>query len=278
VFDSVGKIKSFRPRLRNRAHQLIEEFMLQANEGVARTLEDGARNLIYRVHDRPDEARLEAFETVAAHFGYRLGSPTATRLEGRDFQAFLQHLEGRPERQFLVSLMLRSFERARYSVHNTGHFGLAADGYTHFTSPIRRYPDLVVHRLLKAFLRGEPAGAIETGLDDVANHSCLRERAAQEAETEVLRVLMARSMESRRGQVVEVLIIGASRWGLEVQLPEELIEGRVSIDTFVEEMRFYPERLRLAGRGRSFQVGDTIAARVARVESDAGRIEFEVAD
>src|SRR5262249_8126185 len=189
VIDSGGVVEAITALQRNVAHRLIEEFMLLANETVASSLEAQDVPALYRVHEEPDLLKVEKFEEFISGFGYSLGAPMAA-LRPRHFQKLLERIEGRPEEKPIAFLMLRTMQKARYAPENLGHFGLAAPSYTHFTSPIRRYPDLVVHRVLRAVRHGRlSAEAREDALDelpDVAPHTSEMERRARQARRETL--------------------------------------------------------------------------------------------
>src|SRR5205814_1379457 len=189
VIDEGGDVEAIIALQRNVAHRLIEEFMLLANETVASHLEKHAAPALYRIHEDPDILKVEKFEEFISGFGYSLGAPL-TALRPRHFQKVLERIQDKPEEKPIAFLMLRTMQKARYAAENLGHFGLAAASYTHFTSPIRRYPDLVVHRALRAAraggLTGDQAEAWAEDLPEVARHTSEMERRADDAERELL--------------------------------------------------------------------------------------------
>src|SRR5262245_54314954 len=216
---------------RNRAHRMIEEFMLAANEAVAAHLEEHAAPCLYRVHEAPDPLRVEALAEFARGFGLELklrkGVPRSS-----DIQALLDSAEGRPEQRVVSQVALRSMKQARYSTVNVGHFGLAAGTYTHFTSPIRRYPDLVVHRALRLLRRHrrDALAKMRRGLEELADQCSRLEREAEAAERELLEWKKIEFMRGKEGSVYPGVVVGVARFGIFVQLAESMIEGLVRVD------------------------------------------------
>jgi ribonuclease R len=201
---------------RNIAHKLIEEFMLLANETVASYVEGRGMPSLYRIHEQPDVLKVEEFEEFIGGFGCSLAAPPGA-VRPRHFQRLLEKLRGRPEERPIAFLMLRTMQKARYAERNLGHFGLAADSYTHFTSPIRR-PDLVVHRMLRESRRGAIADARREELDeelpDTARHASEMERRADEAERELLQWKKVRFMANKVGDEYAGYITGVTPFGL----------------------------------------------------------------
>jgi ribonuclease R len=274
LFNLEGVMTGIRVEPRNHAHRLIEECMLAANEAVAGHLAERSAPCLYRVHDSPDPLKIEALESFAAGLGIRLDVDPA-EIRPKDLQRFLSRAEERPEYPVLSQVVLRSMKQARYSVENSGHFGLAAPVYCHFTSPIRRYPDLVVHRTLRA-LRSGRAG--ET--DDLPSlaESCSRlERAAEAAEREVLLWRKIAFMRGREGEVLEGVVTGVTRFGLFVQLTETLVEGLLHVAELGDERFHFDERrMRLRGdrTGTTYGLGDRLDVVVARVDPVLRRIDL----
>src|SRR5262249_6011166 len=223
---------------------------------------------IYRIHETPDPARVLEFEETAKQFGYSLGGVPVKRftfatkgrdgrkerkeialpdasfsVSSRDYQKLIAKLEGKPEERILSYLMLRSLKQARYSADNAGHFALAAKTYTHFTSPIRRYPDLIVHRLLGALLDQKPATP-EAEMRRIAEESSLAERRAAEAERDLVEWKKVKFMIDRIGDQFDALVISTTRFGLFVELGELFIEGLVPIDTLPGDRYTYRENVR----------------------------------
>src|SRR5206468_8359987 len=183
TYDEQGDVSGITKSVRLFSHRIVEEFMILANEVVARHLEETDVPALYRVHEEPDPMKVEEFAEIVAGFGLKFDPGKA---EPAEFQKFIASIEGRQEERMLSYLMLRSFKQARYSEENAGHFGLASDSYTHFTSPIRRYPDLVVHRILKASIARKSQPPIPAAqLEAIARESSERERLAEQAEREL---------------------------------------------------------------------------------------------
>ncbi len=340
-FDAQGRMVGITRSERNTAHRIIEEFMLAANEAVAAYLEGRGIATLYRVHEKPDPKKVLEFEDIAASFGYSLGieAPAMRRLRvgqrdarepyprfyealeadeieitSRHYQRLTQRLAGRPEERILSYLMLRSLKQARYSEENLGHFALAAPVYTHFTSPIRRYPDLIVHRILKAALEREggsvrvragessrlpspprrprgrvqaPASASEAvagaafvnqqELRALALETSEAERRAAEAERELMEWKKVVFMSSRLGDEFDGLIISLTRHGCYVELLELFVEGFVPIESLGDDRYVYRERWRaMVGRqsGRAYRLGDRVRVRLDRIERDGNKLLF----
>ncbi len=310
-FDTEGTMTGIGRSPRNIAHRIIEEFMLAANEAVAAFLEDFVQNhngraAIYRVHEQPDPKRIMEFEEVAAQFGYSLGVgaipvsnhrfhekkaqgrtvykdiviPKEIKLSSRAYQRLVAKIEGKPEERILSYLMLRSLKQARYSEENTGHFALAATHYTHFTSPIRRYPDLIVHRLLTAALEGR-AYSTEVEVKTIADACSLTERRSAEAERELVEWKKARFMESRVGEEFDGLIISAARYGLFVELADLFVEGMIPVDTLPGDHFVYHENVRkVIGQRtrREFSIGDRVRVGLDRVDPLERKLQFSLVE
>ncbi|NWF65779.1 MAG: VacB/RNase II family 3'-5' exoribonuclease [Chloroflexi bacterium] len=297
-----GLMTGVRRAPRNIAHRIIEEFMLAANEAVSRHLESHLEQSIFRIHERPDPSRVLEFEEIAARFGYSLGFGAFPvkrypvmerrrdgRKERRDivradervqvtskmYQKLVDRLTGKPEERILNYLMLRSMKQARYSAVNEGHFALAAETYTHFTSPIRRYPDLVVHRLLGGLLDGHPAQIDD--LEGVAGFCSETERRAAEAERELVESKKAKFMEERVGEDFKALVISTTKFGFFVELDEHFVEGLVPLDLLPGERWSYRESTRsvMAERSRrEIRIGDHVEVRLVRVEAFDNKLVF----
>jgi ribonuclease R len=281
-FDKTGKIVSVLPAERNIAHRIIEEFMLAANESAAEKLASSGGPALYRIHEKPDPEKVEEFAEFALALGYKLERHDG-EYRPRDFQKFVMQLEGKVEQRFLTYLMLRSFMQARYSEKNEGHFGLATNEYTHFTSPIRRYPDIVVHRLLKACISKEsPAEWREKmaeRLPEVALHTSSRERIADEAEREIEKIKKVQFMQDKVGDVFEGIVFSVSRQGFFVELLEHYVEGFVPVDTLADDLYVYQERTHaFVGRRRQrrFQLGSKIRVCLDRADVETARLIFSV--
>jgi ribonuclease R len=270
---------------RNIAHRLIEEFMLIANETVARHLWRARIPSLYRIHERPDPKKLEEFDTVAQAFGYRLPKPFSS-IEPAAFQAIIDMAQGQPEEPFLARLMLRSMKQARYSERREIHFGLASRSYTHFTSPIRRYPDLVVHRLLKTQLSGEPLSgaekkALSEFLPEAAVRSSQMERNADAAENELIDWKKMAFMAERLGEEFDGFIVSVHAFGFFVELREYFVDGLVAVESLHDDRYRFVERKQLLqgeGRGRVFRLGDKVRVRVDRVNHFMLQLDFSLVE
>jgi ribonuclease R len=341
-FDEHGRMTGITRSERNFAHRIIEEFMLAANEAVASYLEGKGIPSLYRIHEKPDAKKVIEFEEIAATFGYSLGIelPAArrTRIRLRDerdryprfhevmegelkispfnYQRLAKRLEGKPEERILSYLMLRSLKQARYSEENVGHFALAASTYTHFTSPIRRYPDLIVHRTLKAALAQEGGGVrivlSKEGLRLPASPNPQRpkaggqsppllgaafvhpqelhalgletsesERRAADAERELMEWKKVSFMAQHVGDEFEALIIGLIKQGFFVELTDLFVEGFVPLSNLGDDSYVYRERLRaIIGQHskRAFHLGERIRVCLVRIDRSGNKLEFSVAE
>ena len=303
-FDEWGEMAGVVRAPRNIAHRIIEEFMLAANEAVAAHLQATGLTSIYRIHEPPDPKRVMEFEEVAAHFGYSLGVgaipvrkftyadkrrdgqkvrrdivlPAQIKISPRNYQKLVAKIEGKPEEHILSYLMLRSLKQARYSTDNVGHFALAAETYTHFTSPIRRYPDLMVHRLLAAALDGW-AYSSAPELSAIADESSQSERRAAEAERELVEWKKTKFMADRVGDEFDALIISTTKYGLFVELTDLFIEGLVPIDSLPGDRYTYHENVRkIIGQRsrREFSIGDRVRVLLERVDTVERKLQFSL--
>jgi ribonuclease R len=276
-----GAVESFEIERRDASHSLIEEFMIAANETVAQHLINKGRPTIFRVHEEPDEKKLVEFAALARHFGHHIAaSPSA-----REIQRVLDETKGTPEAYPIGLAYLRSMKLAKYSAENIGHSGLASDAYLHFTSPIRRYPDLVVHRSLDA-PRPRSAKAREAlveRLEQTAVHSSETERAADEAESELITIATLRYLDQlarqRHPPVLDGIVRDVKSFGLQVLLMDYLMEGTVRVASLVDDYyRFNPHGKRLVGtrRGRVFRVGMALKVRLARVDTFSRDVQLQV--
>jgi len=279
-FDDNGRVISVVRAERNIAHRIIEEFMLLANETVAERLTESDGPALYRVHEEPDPQKVLDFAEFALALGYRLEGRNG-RYCPRDFQKFVAQIEGKTEGRFLAYLMLRSFMQARYSAENTGHFGLATSEYTHFTSPIRRYPDLVVHRLLKECLKEHPLAAwqanITAQLSHIAAHTSARERNADEAEREIEKIKKVQFMADKVGDEFEGIVFSVIRQGFFVELLEHYVEGFVPADTLIDDRYFYKEKTHSFMGERlhhHFKLGSKLVVRLDHADSETFRLTF----
>lgn len=346
-FDTEGRMTSIGRSVRNIAHRLIEEFMLAANQAVAKFLEDRAIASLSRVHEKPDPKKVIEFETLAQAFGYSLGVPNLAAkqivvkhggsqqhrrgrghghrqernermtvqvpasleldIQPQHYQHLAQKIAGKPEERILSYLMLRSLKQARYAADSLGHFALAMDSYTHFTSPIRRYPDLIVHRVLKWALENKLGGAQSPAsqgkhkdsnpmkedrdrgpyalpeLEEIASESSEAERRADAAERELMDWKTAQFMEQHLGDEYEALVISVVKFGFFVELFDIFVEGLVPINALEEfsglRCQFRESDRSIVaegprGRGMSFRLGDRVRVRAERIDSVNKRVEF----
>jgi ribonuclease R len=341
-FDDLGLMKSIARSERNFAHRLIEEFMLSANEVVAHHLESNRIASLYRIHEKPDAKRVYDFETIAATFGYSLGVgalpihrvqmktdrraaygtgkrvreievPKEVHITPRMYQKLTEKIAGKPEERILSYLMLRSLKQARYSEENQGHFALAAPSYTHFTSPIRRYPDLIVHRILKEVLRSAGVSPAVAGtsrprtdddapspwskrreresfeplsgpisveeLHEIAEESSQSERRADDAERELMEWKKVKFMQDRVGEDFDGLITSVTKFGFFVELTDLFVEGLVPLNTLIDDRYTYHENTReIIGQHsrKIYRLGQKIRVLVDRIDPVEKKIQFAI--
>lgn len=275
TYNEQGVVTGVTKSVRLFSHRIVEEFMILANEVVARHFEENDIPSLYRVHEDPDPMKVAEFSEIVAGFGLKFEPKKAQPAE---FQKFIKSIERRPEERMLSYLMLRSFKQARYSDENIGHFGLASDAYTHFTSPIRRYPDLVVHRILKAAMGRRTHPAVPAGqLEAISTESSERERLADQAERELFDWKKMLLMEQHLGDTFEAIIIAVWRDGFTVELIDYFIEGVVPVaDIPGDDYQLDPASRALAGRRskQRFRLGDRLTVQVARVDKLLRRAYF----
>jgi ribonuclease R len=280
IMDAGGVVEAIIALQRNVAHRLIEEFMLLANETVASHLESAGAPSLYRVHEEPDVLKVGKFEEFISGFGYSLGAPLTT-LRPRHFQKLLERVQDKPEEKPIAFLMLRTMQKARYAPENLGHFGLAAPSYTHFTSPIRRYPDLVVHRALRALrhasLTEEAREDWAEDLTEIARHTSEMERRAEDAERELLQWKKVKFMADKVGDEFEGYVTGVAAFGLFVELIEHFVEGMVHVSTMADDYYRYVEGahiLRGENTHKVYRLGDKVQVQVIRVNMDVRQIDL----
>jgi ribonuclease R len=283
ILDLTGRPEAIVRAERHIGHQIIEEFMLAANEAVARQLMRHKMPLLYRVHEPPDDDTIAELSRFLATFGVRLTTPPGGAAP-RDFQQVLQTVAGRPEERLISTVLLRSMKQARYAAEPLGHFGLATDHYTHFTSPIRRYPDLVVHRILGELLLAkrltpERKEAWRARLPAIAEASSRKERVAMEAEREVVDLKKVQFMQDKIGAEFAGFVSGVQPFGLFVELSEFFVEGLVHVSALQDDYYEYDERAHLL-RGRHtqriFRLGDAVRVRVIATDPERRRIDFQI--
>ena len=307
-FDDAGEMAGVSRAPRNEANKLIEEFMLAANEAVAGRVESLDLPMMFRVHEKPDPKRVMEFEEVAIHFGYTLGLgavpvkrfPMMVRgrdgkkrrhevsiaepeisITSRNYQKLIAKIEGKPEERILSYLMLRSLKQARYAAENKGHFALAAKSYTHFTSPIRRYPDLMVHRILARVFDDLPPKWPTIELAKIAETCSENERRAADAERELVEWKKSKFMIDRVGEEFRGLITNTTRFGFFVELEDLFIEGLVPLETLQGDRFVYHEnRRKIVGERtrREFSIGDGVEVRLDRVDAVDRKLQFSIVE
>ena len=283
MLDVAGDIQTIRASERNIAHRLIEEFMLAANEVVAQELVFANQPGLYRVHLQPDPMRLEDLKEVLKEFKLTLRGDMED-IRPAELQRILREVVGRPEERFLTNLILRSMKRAFYSEESVGHFALAIENYTHFTSPIRRYPDLIVHRRLAELisrgpLQGDALDKAERAHPMYAQQSSDREKRAEDAEREVLEWKKVIFMRDKVGNPYDGIIAGVMPFGLFVELDEIFVQGLVPVATIGREFWNFAERehrLRGESTGREIRLGDRVRVEVKSIDEDRRQIEFRL--
>lgn len=279
IVDHNGKPVEIRAYERNKATKIIEEFMLIANETVAEDFFWQELPFVYRTHDNPDEEKIRALSIFIHNFGYsiKVGND---EIHPKELQKLLNKIEDTPEEALISRLTLRSMKQAKYTVANTGHFGLSAKYYTHFTSPIRRYPDLQIHRIIKENVRGALNEARKDHynkiLFDVANHSSKTERRADEAEREVEKMKKVEYMMGHIGESFEGVISGITTWGIYVELPNT-VEGMVRVSDMNDDYYVYDEeRYQMVGEHtkKTYKLGQTIKVEVLNADKLLRTIDF----
>ena len=298
VFNDERKIEKIEPRSRNDAHKIIEECMLAANVATARFLDKHDLPALYRIHERPSPERLDKLRLFLNELGLSLGGgdePTP-----QDYRDLAETIKGRDDADIIQTVMLRSMNQAVYSPQNEGHFGLAYEAYAHFTSPIRRYPDLVVHRAIRSVIRGPRQTNTVLRADDapveapskwcpytfeqmleLGEHCSMTERRADDATRDVESWLKCEFMSDKLGEVYVGTIASVTQFGIFVRLDDVYVEGLVHVTSLPSDYYHYEaEKHRLKGEksGASYRLGDGVTVQVARVDLDDRKIDFELAD
>ncbi len=283
VLDEDGKPLEIRPYDRNIATKLIEDFMLLANETVAEDYYWQELPFVYRTHEAPDEEKIRKLATFIHNFGYSM-HVGVNEIRPKEIQKLLAKVEDTPQEALICRLALRSMKQARYLPENIGHFGLAANYYTHFTSPIRRYPDLQIHRIIKDNLRGrmneEKIAHYQSILPEVTKHSSETERRAEEAERETVKLKKVEYMRQYIGEEFEGVISGITKWGMYVELPNT-VEGMVHVANMSDDhYDYYEERYEMTGvhTGKVYKLGQKVRVRVLNADRMMRTIDFEIAD
>ncbi len=275
--DTEGMPVAVHRRERLAAHRIIEEFMIAANEAVARRLQAVHAPFVYRIHERPDVDAMADLSARLSVLGLRLNRDGAEVTPGA-LQAIVNRSRGKPAARLIQAMVLRAMKQARYSAYHQIHFGLASTAYTHFTSPIRRYPDLLVHRALRATLDGSTATLPSVAaLEGVAEHCSTRERRAMEAERDIGRAAAVLLMQHRVGETFAASVTGVERYGYFVEPAEVFVEGFVHVGRLREYFDYVAERMELQSRTSNarIRIGDTQHVRLVAAELAARRLEFE---
>jgi ribonuclease R len=285
VLDEEGLVEEIIAHERNIAHRIIEEFMLLANETVAHHLERHHMPALYRIHEPPDPLKVLEFDEFVTSLGYGLGASPGGNVKPSHFQKLVERIQGTPEERPIAFLMLRTMQKARYDAMNVGHFGLAAETYTHFTSPIRRYPDLVVHRLLReqrqSDVSDERREELDEDLPEVGRHTSEMEVRAAEAEREIVQWKKVRFMADKVGDTFDGYVTGVTSFGLFVELIEHYVEGLVHVSTMADDYyRFSEVNHSLFGENtrKVYRLGDKVSVQVVRVDEERRQIDLGLED
>ncbi len=281
ILDADGHPVEIRPYDRNVATKIIEDFMLLANETVAETYFWQEIPFVYRTHDIPDEDKIKKLATFIHNFGHSMHIAN-NEVRPKEIQKLLAKVEGTSEEMLISRLALRSMKQAKYTPENTGHFGLAAQYYCHFTSPIRRYPDLQIHRIIKDHLRGrmneDKMKHYDSILTEVAKKSSERERLAEEAERETIKLKKVEYMEAHLGEEFEGVISSVTKWGIYVELPNT-IEGLIHVTNMKDDhYNYIEEHYEMVGEhtGKTYKLGETVWVRVIGTDFLQRTIDFEL--
>ncbi|HPT15452.1 MAG TPA: RNB domain-containing ribonuclease, partial [Bacteroidales bacterium] len=282
--DENGKPLGVIIKEQKEANWLIEDFMLLANRRVAARIGDRKgegekKTFVYRVHDEPNPDKLSNFTELLRKLGYKFQTNSRRNIS-TSFNRLFEDIIGKGEENMIETVAIRTMARAEYSTHNIGHYGLAFSFYTHFTSPIRRYPDLMVHRLLDWYLKGKPTVNQEE-YEGYCVHSSEMERKAMEAERASVKYKQAEYLMDKIGQEFDGLISGVSKWGIFVELTESKCEGMVSLRYMNDDFYYLDdENYRIIGQrwGRVFRLGDTVRIKVKKIDLQKKQMDFELAD
>ncbi len=284
IVDETGKPLDVVQKESKESNWLIEEFMLLANRCVAEyaTKKCKAKNptFVYRIHEDPDPEKLDSLRSFAKNFGHQLGDTSNPKEAAGALNALMKEAKGKPEENALQLLALRSMARARYSTDNVGHYGLAFQYYTHFTSPIRRYPDMMVHRLLAMYMDGATSQD-KLYYEDCCEHCSVREQIATDAERSSIKYKMVEFMQDKIGRVFDGHISGLTEWGIYVEIDPTKVEGMVSLrDIRFDWLQFDEEKYETRGKasGKVYRLGDPVKVRVLRANLEQKIIDYELVE
>ncbi|TWV12252.1 ribonuclease R [Bacteroidaceae bacterium HV4-6-C5C] len=280
--DEKGKPISVYFKVSKDANKLVEEFMLLANRTVAERIGKVGKNkkakvFPYRIHDLPDPEKLDNLSQFIARFGYKLRTSGTKTEVSKSINHLLDDIQGKKEENLIETVSIRAMQKARYSTHNIGHYGLAFDYYTHFTSPIRRYPDMMVHRLLTKYLDENGRSVSEKKYEALCDHSSGMEQIAANAERASIKYKQVEFMSERLGQIYDGVISGVTEWGLYVELNENKCEGMIPIRDLDDDYYEFDEKnycLRGRRKNRVYSLGDTITVKVARANLEKKQLDF----
>jgi ribonuclease R len=275
IFNDQGKIDRIEPVIRNEAHRIIEECMLAANVCAANFLIEHEHPALYRIHEGPTEERLENLQIFLAEFGFMLGGGDKPSI--KDYATVIEKIKGRPDEHLLQTVLLRSMQQAVYSPDNIGHFGLAYEAYAHFTSPIRRYPDLLIHRAIKATLEKKKMPAANWHV--LGQHCSMTERRADDATRDVSSWLKCYYMQDKIGEIYEGTVAGVTSFGLFVSIDGIYIEGLLHVTELGNDYFTYDKARHAMVGERShviYRLGDRLKVKLVRVDLELSKIDFSL--